>query len=122
MNENEIMLGSPEEVEIECWNIFQTSPIDSRMNGGSQVCCLVTRLSSSVVISTSCCILTSPPISRLRATNCVLDTPPRLWQDPKYDLQDGELLTIRKFEVAVVEILETVNMPAFLNRTLEYPN
>ncbi len=32
----------------------------------------------------------------------------------KYDIQDGAELTIKKFEVAVVEILETVNMPSFL--------
>jgi len=31
-----------------------------------------------------------------------------------YDLKPGELLTIPKFEVAVIEILETVNIPHFI--------
>lgn len=32
----------------------------------------------------------------------------------KYELKEGDFLTIKKFDVAVIEILETVNMPPFL--------
>jgi len=36
------------------------------------------------------------------------------WGGKRFDLRLGEMLTIPQFEVAVIEILETINMPDFL--------
>lgn len=113
MNENEIMSGSPKEIEIERLEHFPDIPPslrdERRLSGvllGDEI---------EFFCSDKYKLLHPYKPANIKAASYELRVGYKYSTGGfKYDLQDGELLTIRKFEVAVVEILETVNMPAFL--------